>query len=150
MEFQSLIPVTGVVLNIRRQPGDCCSQLLSLRSENGPVNFFLSAQTLVIGSVRIRPGMRIAVPLIFPPQYQAQLVAAVRPAEQVYVGYFNRDLTAANQDLRLNIARSTTVVTANGQAFDCNPAGHVLFVFYSATTRSIPPQTTPRKIVVLC
>ena len=56
MEFQSLIPVTGVVLNIRRQPGDCCSQLLSLRSENGPVNFFLSAQTLVIGSVRIAPA----------------------------------------------------------------------------------------------
>ncbi|MCI8566955.1 MAG: hypothetical protein HFI39_11690 [Lachnospiraceae bacterium] len=158
MDYQSLIPVVGTVLSIRRQSSDCCSQLIALRTENGPVNFFLSSQTLVLGSVRIRPGMRIAacydaslpVPLIFPPQYQAQLIAALRPDEQAYIGYFNSDLTSMNQDLSLNIARSTTILTSNGQGFDCTPANHVLLVCYTATTRSLPPQTTPRKIFVLC
>lgn len=158
MEYQSLIPVIGIVLSIRPQSGDCCSQFLTLRTDNGPVHFILSSQTLVLGNTRIRPGMRIAacydgnrpVPLIFPPQYQAELIAALRPDEQVYLGYFNSDLTSMNQDLRLNIARSTTILTVNGQAFGCSPANHILFVYYSTTTRSIPPQTTPRKIVVLC
>ena len=158
MQYQSFIPVSGTVLSIRRQTGDCCWQMMSLQTENGPVNFVLSPQTLVLDSVRIRPGMRVAacydadlpVPLIFPPQYQAQIVAVIRPDEQVFIGYFNRDLTSANQELRLNLARSTAITTANGQSFDCSPANHSLFVFYSATTRSIPPQTTPRRIVVLC
>ncbi len=26
----------------------------------------------------------------------------------------------------------------------------MLLVYYTVTTRSIPPQTTPRKIIVLC
>ena len=45
---------------------------------------------------------------------------------------------------------STTVVTQNNQTYLGNPGGHTLVVLYSQTTRSIPPQTTPDKIIVLC
>lgn len=158
MDYQSLAPIIGTVINIRPQRTDCCSQTLALTTDNGQVNFILSSQTLILNHTRLRPGMRIVayydknlpVPLIYPPQYQAQLISVLRPNEQAYLGYFNSDLTAMDQALRLNIAPSTAVTTVNGQNFGCTPANRILFVSYTNTTRSIPPQTTPRKVVVLC
>lgn len=158
MDYQALAPVTGTVLSIRSMK-DCCGQLLSLDTgRRQVVNFTLSPETVVLNSTRLRPGMRVVayydvnlpVPLIFPPQYKAQLISVIRPEEFVYLGYFNRDLTAMDQSLRLNIAPSTVIVTANGQSFSCAVGNRTLLVYYTTTTRSIPPQTTPRKVVVLC
>lgn len=55
-----------------------------------------------------------------------------------------------DQSLKLNIAPSTEIMTSNGQRFTCSLGGQLLVVYYSATTRSIPPQTTPRRIIVMC
>lgn len=155
--LNNLAPIMGTILSIRPQDRSCNSQMISLNTDNGPVNFILTFQTLVLNHTRLRPGMRIVayydtslpVPLIFPPQYQAQIISVLRPGEQTYLGYFNRNLTAMDQALRLNLARSTIVETINGQSFSCSPGNRILFVYYSNTTRSIPPQTTPRKIIVM-
>lgn len=40
--------------------------------------------------------------------------------------------------------------TENGQNFTCSPGGRVLLVYYTTTNRSLPPQTTPRRIIVMC
>ena len=144
-------------MNITRG-NDCCSQMLSLRTEDGIVNFFLSMDTIVIDSRQLRQGMRVAafydntlpVPLIFPPQYQAQLITQLGRNEQVMLNYFDSDLTAADNTLQLNIAGGTLIRTLNGQNITCNLGDHTLLVYYTITTRSIPPQTTPRKIIVLC
>ena len=66
------------------------------------------------------------------------------------VDYFNNRLEAVNNSLKLNVGRGTDVVTPNGQRFTCNLRNRLLIVFYGATTRSIPPQTTPDKIIVMC
>ena len=58
--------------------------------------------------------------------------------------------TASDGSLQLNIAGGTVIKTLNGQNITCNLGGHMLLVYYTVTTRSIPPQTTPRKIIVLC
>ena len=155
----SLIPVIGTVLSVRPQSSDCRNQMISMTTDNGPVNAILSSDTTVVNSTRLRPSMRIGayydgsrpMPLIFPPQYQAVLVAVLRPGEQVLLGRFDRNLTSQNPDqpLRLNIAPSTTVQTLNGQNSTCPLGGRTLLVFYSNTTRSMPPQTTPRKVIVL-
>ena len=68
----------------------------------------------------------------------------------VTVAYFNNVLVASDQSLRLNLSPSTEVVTRNNQTFRGNPGGNVLIVLYSMTTRSIPPQTTPDKVIVMC
>lgn len=157
MAFESFIPVTGTIMNIARG-GDCCSQMAALRTENGVVNFLVDSQTLVIDSRPLRAGMRItafydsslAVPLIFPPQYRAQIIAVPGRNEQVMLKHFNRNLVAADRSLQLNIADSTVLQTVNGQRFDCSPGNQDLLVYYSATTRSIPPQTTPGRIIVFC
>ena len=157
MDYTNLVPVIGIIVNITRG-NDCCSQMLSLRTEDGIVNFFLSMDTIVIDSRQLRQGMRVAafydntlpVPLIFPPQYQAQLITQLGRNEQVMLNYFDSDLTAADNTLQLNIAGGTLIITLNGQNITCNLGDHTLLVYYTITTRSIPPQTTPRKIIVLC
>ncbi len=157
MDYTNLVPVTGIIVNITRG-NDCCSQMLSLRTEDGIVNFFLSMDTIVIDSRQLRQGMRVAafydstlpVPLIFPPQYQARLITLLGRNEQIMLNYFDSDLTAADNTLQLNIAGGTLIRTLNGQNITCNLGDHTLLVYYTVTTRSIPPQTTPRRIIVLC
>ena len=154
--ISNLVPVIGTIDSIRPQAGNCGSQTVALNTDNGPVNFILSSDTHVINSTRLRPGMRVVacydtsqpMPLIFPPQYQAVLVAALWPGEQVLLSRFDRNLIAQGNTLRLNVAPTTTVRSLNGQNFTCQLGGRDLLVFYSNTTRSIPPQTTPRKVIV--
>lgn len=157
MDYENLVPVIGVIMNITRG-NDCCSQMLSLRTENGIVNFAVDMNTVIIDSRQLRQGMRVAafydrnlpVPLIFPPQYRAQIVTVLGRNEQIMLNYFDSALTAADGSLQLNIAAGTVIKTINGQNITCNLGEHMLLVYYTVTTRSIPPQTTPGKIIVFC
>ncbi|MDY3920500.1 MAG: hypothetical protein SOZ59_16150 [Candidatus Limivivens sp.] len=157
MAYTTFVPITGTILNIVRER-DCCSQFMSLRVGSGIINFLIGPETQVIENRRLRPGMQVTafydsslpVPLIFPPQYRAQLIAVPGRNEQVVLNYFDRNLLAADGSLQLNLGRNTDIETLNGQSFTCSLGNRNLLVFYSMTTRSIPPQTTPRKIVVLC
>ncbi len=157
MDYTSLVPIIGVIMNITRG-NDCCSQMVSLRTENGIVNFAVDMDTVIIDSRQLRQGMRVAafydsnlpVPLIFPPQYRAQIVTVLGRNEQVMLNYFDENLTAADGSLQLNVGAGTVIKTINGQNITCNLGEHILLVYYTVTTRSIPPQTTPRKIIVLC
>ena len=157
MANTTYIPVIGTILNISRG-NNCCSQMMSVRTENGIVNFTIQAETLVIDSRQLRPGMQIAafydsslpVPMIFPPQYQAQIVTLIGRNENVMLNFFDRNLVASDGSLRLNLARNTIVKTVNGQSVTCNLGNRFLLVYYTITTASIPPQTTPRKIILFC
>lgn len=157
MDYTSLVPIIGVIMNITRG-NDCCSQMVSLRTENGIVNFAVDMDTVIIDSRQLRQGMRVAafydgnlpVPLIFPPQYRAQIVTVLGRNEQVMLNYFDENLTATDGSLQLNVGPGTVIKTINGQNITCNLGEHILLVYYTVTTRSIPPQTTPRRIIVLC
>lgn len=157
MPFETLVPIIGTIVDISRG-NDCCSQRIAVRTGNGIVNFTVESRTYIIDSRQLRAGMRVAafydsslpVPLIFPPQYQAQLVAVLGRNEQAALKFFNRNLLASDRSLQLNIADNTVIQTANGQRFNCSPGSQYLLVYYSVTTRSIPPQTTPSRIIVFC
>ncbi len=157
MAFESYEKVVGTVQEISR--GDsCCTQMLSLMTEGGLVHVILSPETRVIDSVRIRRGMRIAAfydvnlptPAVFPPRYRAELITSLRRDQNVVLEYFDANLLAEDNSLQLNLSPLTNVVTANGQRYTCNPGNMELLVYYTITTFSIPPQTTPQKIVVMC
>ncbi len=156
MNYENLTPVIGTIVNIT--DSDCCSRMLTIRAEEGVVNFIVDEQTWVIDCMQLRPGMRLAafydssqpVPLIFPPRYRARLAAVLDRNQQIMLNYFNRALLAEDNSLQLNIAPNTRMQTINGQPFSCCIGGRTLLVFYTATTRSIPPQTTPEKVVVMC
>ena len=157
MAYRDYKPEIGTIVNIARG-NDCCSQMMTLRTGNGIVNFTVMSDTWVIGSRQLRPGLRAAAfydaslpaPLIFPPQYQARIVTLLTREEQIMLNEFDRNLTARDNSLRLNIAGSTEIETSNGQRVNCSLQNQTLLVYYTATTRSIPPQTTPGRVIVLC
>lgn len=153
-----LVPVNGIIQSITPFGGDCCQQQVSVRTGDGIINFIVGPDTYVLNNVRLRPGMNVtafydanlAVPLIYPPQYRAVFIGRRNPGENIYAGYFDENLNSADGTLKLNIDRSTSIITANGQSYNCEPGGHTLIAYYTDATRSIPAQTTPRKIIVVC
>lgn len=157
MGYRDYKPEIGTIANIT-QGNDCCSQMATLRTANGIVNFMVVPDTRVIDSRQLRMGLRVAafydaslpVPLIFPPQYQAKIVTVLGRNEQIMLNEFDRNLIARDNSLQLNIAASTEIETLNGQRVNCSLGNQILLVYYTVTTRSIPPQTTPRRVVVLC
>ena len=92
MNYTNLVPVIGTVLRIMSER-DCCSHMMSLQTANGIVNFRINSETVVIDSRQLRVGMQIAafydstlpVPLIFPPQYTAQLVTVIGKIGRAHV-----------------------------------------------------------------
>lgn len=157
MAFETFQSVEGIINGINR--GDsCCSMMVSLISNSNIINVIVTGETTVVDNVRLRPGMRIAVfydanlptPAVYPPQYRAELVTALKRNQQVKLGYFDDNLTSSDYSLKLNIGPTTNVVTLNGQQYTCSPENSELLVYYTTTTMSIPAQTTPQRVIVMC
>lgn len=155
--------VTGVITGNQPFAGgrvqDPCVRMITVEdAEGNQTNFLVDGQTFIVDYVTLREGMPVTVfydgnapaPLIYPPQFRAFVVAGNRRGQMVSVAFFNSMLVAADRSLRLNIGPNTTVVTNNNQIFAGTPANRTLVVLYSRTTRSIPPQTTPERVIVLC
>lgn len=139
--------------------GAGCYKLMSVEDGYGTiVNFVVSPATYFVDHTMVRIGDKvtgfydtnIAVPLIFPPQFRAIVMAIDTPYRNVKVDYFNSQLVSSDNNLKLNISPYTLIVLENEQAFTRNPANRNLIVVYGATTKSIPAQTTPYKIIVMC
>lgn len=150
--------VTGIIQNVSNMGNNCCNLMVSVITENGIINMVVTPDTYVVNNFRLRRGMSIIAfydadapaILIFPPQYRALVIAQKSPQEFVTLQYFDENLVSSDNSLQLNIGPRTTITTANGQPFSCSLGNHLLLVYYSNTTRSIPPQTTPRRVIVLC
>lgn len=157
MAYETYRQVTGTIRDISRGD-DCCRLLISVMTDKEMVQFVVSQDTQIIDSARLRNGMKIAAfydenlptPAVYPPRYQAELITALRRDQHVRLAYFDNDLVSDDQTLKLNLTPFTHVVTLNGQRFTCRPADMELLVYYTTATFSIPAQTTPQKIVVLC
>lgn len=158
------LSVTGVITQMQMMSAGGsgyggCTQMITVEDEEGGItNFFVSANTYVVNFETLYESMPVTVfysgsqpaPLIYPPQFMAAVVAPKMEGQMVTVAYFNNVLLAADQSLKLNLSPATEVVTRNNQTFYGNPGGNTLIVLYSATTRSVPPQTSPDKIIVMC
>lgn len=136
-----------------------CYKLMSVEDKLGNVvNFVITPTTYFVDHVMVFPGNLVtgfydanaAVPLIFPPQYRAIVVAIDTPYRNVKVDYFNNQLVSSDNQLKLNLAPHTPILLENGQVFTRSPANRDLIVVYGATTRSIPAQTSPYQVVVMC
>ncbi|PWN00390.1 MAG: hypothetical protein DBX37_02050 [Massilioclostridium sp.] len=157
MEYSTYQSITGIIQNISTE-NSCCTWMVSVRNGSDTVNFIVTGDTKIIDNTRLRRGMRIAAfydanlpaPAIFPPQFQAELIVPLRNNQQVTLKYFDANLVAEDNSLKLNLSPLTNVVTENGQRYRCAPGNAEMLVYYTSTTFSIPPQTTPQKIIVMC
>mgnify|MGYP000151733579 CR=1 FL=1 len=136
-----------------------CYQFFTLENEVGQiVNFVVSPSTYFVDHEMVEVGDRVTgyydgdapAILIYPPQYQALVMAKDNPNYNVKVAYFNNQLVSSDGQLQLNLSPTTQILLINGQRFSRYPANRDLVVYYGPTTRSIPAQTTPYRIIVLC
>lgn len=161
-------PTSGTITQIEWQGTDPnqigCALRISLQSmDQGLIHLIVDGSTYVADNRPLNIGDQVTffyslyapVPMIYPPQYQA--VAAVHTPSGTYAtldvftqSAYNGQLTNSNDTLRLNVSGCTLTALPNGQPFGGALSGKLLLVIYGATTRSIPAQTTPEKILVFC
>ncbi|WP_223553796.1 copper amine oxidase N-terminal domain-containing protein [Lysinibacillus sphaericus] len=89
--------------------------------------------------------------LIYPPQFNPDVVIVeTEEVGFVEVDYFFENLTNTYDVLKLNIGENTELLNEKGEKVEAKDlAEKHLVVFYTASTRSIPAQTTPSKVIVL-
>lgn len=162
MNFQSF---TGIVTNIEEFGPSVngeeigCTLLFTVRGSRGEiVNFVVTPQTYFVEYETIKRGDRITgfydvdapVPLIYPPRYEAWVITKESNDYMIKVDYFNDNLLSRDGNLQLNIGPQTEVLLENAQQFQGSVANRFLIVLYGPTTRSIPAQTTPYQVIVMC
>src|SRR4051794_6470450 len=139
--------------------GEGCYKLISVENGLGAiVNFVVSPTTYFVDHVMVAVGDRVTgyydgdapALLIYPPQYEALVMVKDSPYQNEKVDYFNTQLVSSDGRLQLNISPYTRILLKNGQSFSRTPANRDLIVIYGPVTKSIPAQTTPNRIIVLC
>ena len=157
MDYTSYQFVIGTIRDISMGES-CCTWMVTVQTDTENINFVVTGDTRIIDNVRLRRGMRVAAfydtslpaPAIYPARYQAELITSLRRDQNAALKYFDENLLAEDESLQLNLSPLTIIETQNGQRYRCAPGNAELLVYYTVTTFSIPPQTTPQKIIVMC
>lgn len=158
-------PIYGTVSSVtplRTSSADSsCGLFISVTGQNmGQVNFVVTHQTYVLDQHTFQAGDSIVaiydtkapVPLIYPPQFAAIVLAENVDGYEAMLDFFDEDLLNQDKTLKLNLSDEdgTEILLSNGQTYFYAPGGHFLLVLYMFTTRSIPAVTPPQKIIVFC
>ena len=106
--------------------------------------------------LEVYTGAYTPAPMIMPPQYQANIIilldaGAEEPGFTCADTFIMVDgmLTGAGNTLALNLTGDVEILDREGKPSQEDLENKDLLVFYDISTRSIPAQTTPSKIVVL-
>lgn len=170
-EYQEIIPIslventipsfksfTGKVLEISDFNIQDGTKLIKTKSEDGnEATLFLSPDTYIVDNVEIKTGDKVTgyydankpMIMIYPPQYTTEVICVKDEAKNIMVDIFNEELVSSDNFLKLNISEQTEIVLKNGTPYNGDIFGRKIVVTYGVTTKSIPAQTTPSKIVVL-
>lgn len=149
---------TGVVKSITASESVKGSKYVLVENEQGQqANIIVSQDTFILDNIAITEGSTITgyyqanVPMImiYPPQYSAEVVVAQSKQTNVKVDLFDKNLLGSDKDLKLNISDETQVVSKDGTEYEGELFNRKLVVLYDFTTKSLPAQTTPNKIIVL-
>ena len=144
-------------------------QLVTIDNEQGGLRFAVDSNTIVVNredgayltAADLTEGMEVAVvydafgPMgMSMPPYLGQVTAVVANANAGFftVGHFDNDLTEMKNMLKLNISENTDIQNLQGARIRLTAEdvkGQDALVFYGATTRSIPAQTTPSFVLLL-
>ena len=52
MAYENFVPVIGIIQNISNG-GDCCTRRVSVRTDQGIINFMVTQETTIIESIRL-------------------------------------------------------------------------------------------------
>lgn len=160
MHFASFQGTVTMIQNFMGSSGEeGCYKLMSIVNTFGqPANFVIAPNTYFTDHAMIKIGDTVTcyydgdapAILIYPPQYPGIVVVKESAYKHVKVDHFNADLISSDGLLKLNISPSTRILLTNGQAFTGALANRNLIVSYGPSTKSIPAQTSPDEVIVLC
>ncbi|EPR10400.1 copper amine oxidase N-terminal domain-containing protein [Ruminiclostridium papyrosolvens] len=150
---------TGKVKEITDFKGVEGSKFVLVENQDGQqANLIISNSTYVVNNEKIDTGSVITgfydanapMLMIYPPQYNIEVVnVASSKVQCIKIDRFGKDLISSDNMLKLNISKETEIISQDGKAFEGELANRNLVVLYGISTRSIPAQTNPDKIVVL-
>lgn len=122
-------------------------------------DFVLTKDTVLADDVQIEIGKTITgwydarkpMILIYPPQYNVELVTMPSEGTTQKVDYFDETLTSADGMLKLNLQQENSLKLwdSEGKPYTESLSGKHLLVNYKFSTRSIPAQTVPESIYVI-
>lgn len=154
---------TGIITEINdqlRYNGQAgCDKMMTVQDRNGNiVNFIITPCTYFVERETVKKSDTVTgyydanapAIAIYPPQYPALVVAKASQRRNVAVDHFDSRLVSSDGMLKINVSPVTKIVLENDQTFSGTPGDRDLIVIYGAATRSIPAQTTPFKIIVMC
>lgn len=156
---------SGVITAIEAAKG---SLRVTIENEEGIENVLIineksqllsSKTTASIASDYLKNGMNVEayydknkpMILIYPAQFTPELVVVKEEnGQNVKVNKFDDDFLSLDKELKLTIAEDTVLQNEQGKTISkTDLKGKELVVFYTITTRSLPPQTTPTKVIAL-
>ncbi|BCJ95729.1 hypothetical protein acsn021_32980 [Anaerocolumna cellulosilytica] len=153
----TILTIEDIQLDSRESFG--CNKLITIEDQDkNIIDLIVTPGTYFVDLAMAEEGDTITayfdanapVPLIYPPRFRALIIIVGTDEVNSKVDYFNRQLSSSDGMLRLNISDTTIIILQNGQPFYQDPGNHFLIVLYGPSTRSIPAQTTPYTIIVLC
>jgi len=135
------------------------AKFVSVESSDGePANIIIDSDTYVLDDEEIKVGSVITayydanamMIMIYPPQHYAYVVVVENDSRNVKADKFDAELVSADNMLKLvNVSETGSIVKMDGSKYEGELADKVLVVVYKTSTRSIPAQTTPDRIIVL-
>lgn len=160
------VRATGVITNIENRDNDLMvtveneKELITIFRIQDKTLLFNSGTTNQMKASDLKKDMKVEayydknkpMILIYPAQITPELFIVMDEEEKgsVKVGKFDEDFLSLDKELKLNIGEKTTIVNQEGKKIEkADLKGKELVVFYSITTRSLPPQTPPTKIIAL-
>lgn len=149
---------TGFVKDISDYATIEGSKIISVESEDGAeAKFIISKDTYITGDAEISLGTELTgfydanapMIMIYPPQYSMEVIVVGNPAQNIKVDRFDEHLLSSDDSLKLFVGTDTEILLQDGDSFAGDLTNRKLVVYYGISTKSLPAQTTPTKIVVL-
>ena len=154
------ISFTGIVqeINLVEWQEDSWHLVLVADEAGQLVNFVVDDETIFITDAELILGAKVtgfydaSLPMImiYPMQPKAAVMAVEMPeTHSIKIDRFDSEMLSYDGGLKINLADETQIVSADGTAYEGSLLDRKLVVIYTFTTRSIPPQTTPHKVIVM-
>lgn len=164
IETSDYVKFSGIIKDIEKEEE---KWTLTVEDENGePIILFVDAHSflfhngngLKLNYSELEKGTSVEayydknkpMILIYPARVTPDfmIINEEKNLAQVKVGKFDEKLLSLDGQLKLNIDKETILVNQLGESIEQEDLNRKeLIVFYNFTTRSIPPQTSPSKII---
>jgi len=160
LKYTSYLSFSGTVKGIevtKPTEGSETLRYIFVENEEGQVAYFVVTEdTFILNEDQLEEGAKIIgfydaskpMIMIYPPQYPVEVIA-VNQAENIKVDIFDQDLVSVDGMLKLTLTPQTEVVSQDGTTYQGKLGNQKLVVVFKTTTKSIPAQTNPTKVIVL-